>query len=513
MTTDEQYPPDVPQGTFSAYYREIADHQWYATLPDAGRSLLNAIKVDADLHGMCSCGRLGALYTITVHEVNKVSCKRCFKVKLLSFDDVYSVYRGVERMPDIDSEMFPLTSLPIHTDSRPTCVGCNEQIFQVSDHDIPSRLSHAQLVEHQSETVSVHTECAWTCTDCTEQNITSYTAPHVVNGSRNLCDNCLEHALDAGTLRRCDWCQRYQTDTHYSPTRDRDLCERCFNTEWSCDDCGHSMQEGDDHECFRHRNSLIYDYSYKPNNPRFFGEADYHFGLEIEVEDIDENGIEEGAQIVLDALDDRVYIKHDSSLNDGFEIVSEPHSFEQLENLDWDFLRKLRSHGYRSWDTNTCGIHVHVSRTAFRNAGKHSEAHELRFQKLIYDNASQVRTIAGRSSSYAQFQDKGNLVMKVKHGQSADRYEAINSQNTATLEVRVFRGSLKKNRILSAVEFIHSAVEYTRFMKIDPKAKQLSWFRFMGYVLDNQEKYANFTQIALKDMGTNPNFSTEMENA
>jgi len=156
---------------------------------------------------------------------------------------------------------------------------------------------------------------------------------------------------------------------------------------------------------------------------------------------------------------------------------------------------------------------VHVSRTAFRNAGKHNEAHELRFQKLIYDNASQVRTIAGRTSSYAQFQDKGNLVMKVKHGQSADRYEAINSQNTHTLEVRVFRGSLKKTRILSAVEFIHSAVEYTRFMKIDPKAKQLSWFRFMGYVLDNQDKYGNFTQIALRDMGTNPDYSTERENA
>jgi len=35
----------------------------------------------------------------------------------------------------------------------------------------------------------------------------------------------------------------------------------------------------------------------------------------------------------------------------------------------------------------------------------------------------------------------------------------------------------------------------------------------MGYVLDNQDKYANFTQIALKDVGTNPNFNTEMENA
>jgi hypothetical protein len=258
---------------------------------------------------------------------------------------------------------------------------------------------------------------------------------------------------------------------------------------------------------------VIYDYSYKPERPKFFGEAEYHFGLEIEVEDTDGYGVEDGAELVLQTLGDRVYIKHDGSLDNGFEIVTEPHSLDQLENLNWDFLRTLRSRGYRSWDTETCGIHVHVSRTAFRNAGKHSEAHELRFQKLIYDNASQVRTIAGRTSSYAQFADKGHLVAKVKEGHSADRYEAINSHNLHTLEVRVFRGSLKKTRILSAVEFIHSAVEYTRFMKIDPKAKQLSWYRFMGYVLDNQDKYANFTQIALKDMGANPDFSTERENA
>lgn len=507
-----QVPPD--QGTFSAYYREIATHNWYVALTDEGRSVLNAIKIEANLHGQCSCGRLGELYTISVHDVSSVSCKRCYKRKLINMSiEVLTVYQTVERMPDIDSEMFPFTSLPLHTDSRPTCIGCHELIFQVSDHDVSSRISHSEQVEHEQETVSVHSACAWSCVDCTQSYITAYINPHVVNGSTNLCTSCLDSRVEAETLRRCDWCNRYNADTHYSSTRDRELCERCLNSDWSCDDCGHEVREGDDHECYRNRNSLIYDYSYKPQSPRFFGEADYHFGLEIEVEDIEERGIEQGAKVVLDALDDRVYIKHDSSLNDGFEIVSEPHSFNELENLNWDFLRTLRSRGYRSWDTNTCGIHVHVSRTAFRNAGKHNEAHELRFQKLIYDNANQVRTIAGRSSSYAQFQDKGNLVMKVKHGQSADRYEAINSQNTATLEVRVFRGSLKKHRILSAVEFIHSAVEYTRFMKIDPKAKQLSWFRFMGYVLDNQDKYSNFTQIALKDVGTNPNFSTEMENA
>ena len=512
MTTDKQYPPD--EGTFSVWYREIAKHVWYATLDDEARSVLNAIKIEANLWGQCQCSRLGALYTITVGDTYAVSCKRCVKKKLVNMSDhIYRAYQAVGLENNIESEIFPLHLLPIHTDSRPTCEGCNEQVYYTTDHNVPSRCSHAQLVDHEGEMKSVHTACAWECSDCNKSHIKSYTSPHVISSIENLCDNCLDARLDAGFLSKCAWCRRYQAEVHYSQDRDQDLCENCFNSSWSCDTCGHSIREGDYHECFRNRDSVIYDYSYKPERPKFFGEAEYHFGLEIEVEDINGYGIEDGAGLVLETLGDRVYIKHDSSLDNGFEIVTEPHSLDQLENLNWDFLRTLRSRGYRSWDTETCGIHVHVSRTAFRNAGKHSEAHELRFQKLIYDNASQVRTIAGRTSSYAQFEDKGHLVAKVKEGHSNDRYEAINSRNTHTLEVRVFRGSLKKTRILSAVEFIHSAVEYTRFMKIDPKAKQLSWFRFMGYVLDNQDKYANFTQIALKDTGTNPDYSTEMENA
>jgi hypothetical protein len=254
----------------------------------------------------------------------------------------------------------------------------------------------------------------------------------------------------------------------------------------------------DDHVCYRD-SSGIYEYSYKPR-PNFFGRDDYYFGIELEVEDKNEWGCGTGADIVYDTLGDRVYCKHDGSLNDGFEIVSHPHSLAEMQNLNWNFLRTLRSKGFRSWDTDTCGLHVHVSRTAFRKDGKRDEAHELRFQKLIYDNSTQVCAIAGRQSSYARFMDKGKLVPKVKYGQSMDRYEAINVQNDHTLEIRVFKGSLRKERVLSAVEFIHSAVEYTRNMKINPKDKQFSWIRFMAYVLDNQEKYSNFVQVALSSL-------------
>jgi len=200
---------------------------------------------------------------------------------------------------------------------------------------------------------------------------------------------------------------------------------------------------------------------------------------------------------VVNTLGSRAYLKNDGSLEQGFEIVTHPHTLEEYQKkFNWLVLDGLRSRGYRSWNTSTCGLHVHVSRTAFGEITKRSEilkaqSHELRFIKLIYDNQRQIERLAGRSSSYAKFNDKGNLANRVKYGQQDDRYEAVNSQNTSTLEVRVFRGSLKPARILSAVELVHASVEYTRDLKVTASNNALKWINFVRFVADQVETYPN----------------------
>jgi hypothetical protein len=117
--------------------------------------------------------------------------------------------------------------------------------------------------------------------------------------------------------------------------------------------------------------------------------------------------------------------------------------------------------------------------------------------KLVYDNQRQVERIAGRSNnSYATFEDKGDLVRKVKFGhQGNGRYSAINTENDDTIEVRVFKGSLRKERVLSAIEFVHASVEYTRTVKVTSKNRALSWLKFAGYVSANAEMYPNLVTI------------------
>jgi hypothetical protein len=217
--------------------------------------------------------------------------------------------------------------------------------------------------------------------------------------------------------------------------------------------------------------------------------------MELEVEVCGDDSRHECASEVLRVLEDRAYLKEDGSLSNGFEIVTHPHTLFAYQNdVDWDFLKRLSKMGVRSWNRSNCGLHVHVSRTAFQTetyAG--TEAHKVRFNKLIYDNQRQVERLAGRKNNhYASFTDKGKIIAKVKYGnQSSGRYSAVNMEPENTIEIRVFKGSLRKERVLSGIEFVAAAVEYTRNLKIQHKAAPFAWARFVHYVTANSDTYPN----------------------
>ena len=485
------------KATFGDYYLSVAQEEWFMQFNQQEVDALMSIRITPQGFGACdNCGKGQPLFsTHTMYKVREHLCEDCTRRSVRFEPHTEDAFEKLHRSEGTQSAttnmLFPANLIPEHDQKRELCL-CNRIIMQEGDHGILDYHAQTLQVMHEGEARTVHRTCTYNCGEC---ECHKFGRQHAYFDGRPTCEPCSQTLLDTEDYSHCDYCRELFSDLHYSDARDRSLCTDCYHEPWDCGECYESRTENDDHECYR--NGLIYDYSYKPS-PEFYGRANYYFGFELEVEDANEHGVDDGAQTVIDHLGERVYCKHDGSLNDGFEIVSHPHSFDELENLNWDWLTSLRRLGFRSWDTTTCGLHVHISRTAFWKDGKRNEGHELRFQKLIYDNARMVEAIAGRSSSYARFKDKGYLVPKIKHGHQADRYEAVNSYNDATLEVRVFRGSLKKQRILSAIEFLHAATEYTRDMRINPKDKQLSWFRFMAYVLDNQDKYGNFTQVAMK---------------
>ena len=191
----------------------------------------------------------------------------------------------------------------------------------------------------------------------------------------------------------------------------------------------------------------------------FQGKGPHYYGIELEVE-VDER-IERRATIakkILGIFGGFVITKHDGSLTDGngrnigFEIVTVPASKEvQVEkwNLFFDNLPK----GLRSYDTKTCGLHIHCSRKPLSM---------LTIAKMLLfvnnpENTKFIQTIAGRSANrYCQVHKKSLRDVRRPH----DRYEALNLINKSTVEFRIFRGTLKRESLFKSLEFCDALTHY-----------------------------------------------------
>jgi hypothetical protein len=252
-------------------------------------------------------------------------------------------------------------------------------------------------------------------------------------------------------------------------------------------------------------------------------------GFELETQ-IRGGSIDDAAQFtgVALATDNVGIIKHDASIGrdgyDGFEIVTQPHThlhYRENSATLWDTINRLRTdYGARSWDTKSCGLHIHVSRAGFS-----SGAHMHRFISFVYSNAEYMMKFGGRKSDYARFNDVFTFneydqpVKSFKHKVGSpskyhtERYSAVNTQNRDTLELRFFRGTMNTSTVLSALDLVQAMVEYTRVLRLDDvKLGALDWTWFADYVRDNNGLYPDLYARLDKVSGVNITSPT-LENA
>ena len=191
-----------------------------------------------------------------------------------------------------------------------------------------------------------------------------------------ICPDCLEDStLICG---RCG--ERIWADDDHGNEDSGHLCQSCYDRYYNtCEDCHRiiceedAYYEDDDtvlcYDCHRRHRSRysINDYSYMPD-PIFYGSDMLYMGVEIE---LDEGGESDNqARKLLEIANgetERIYCKHDGSLNDGFEVVSHPMTLAyHMEKMPWQaVLEKAKQLDYRSHQAKTCGLHIHVNRTAF----------------------------------------------------------------------------------------------------------------------------------------------------
>lgn len=330
-------------------------------------------------------------------------------------------------------------------------------------------------------------------------------SPGIWSHQGDLCSSCSETAV------RCHYCRDLVDldahDVQYLDYSDDWYCDSCYwNYTFDCEGCGERVNDSHDtEECCDSLTPVsgqICSYSYKPA-PKFFDHRvdqnsiepfleypyDNHtpyMGFELEVEIRDSHSLHDAATNVGEALGERAYLKSDGSISRGFEIVTHPHSLEAYQaQFDWSFLSWLMQNGGASWRTTTCGLHVHVSRGAFT-----SLVHQALFTYLIQNNQSQMIRLAGRESQqWARFGEGDAPVAKKVKGQAWDRYQAVNMLNRETVEIRIFRGSLMRTRVMMALELVNACFEYTRRMTTnDYISGNLSWNAFAKWIM-SQKKY------------------------
>lgn len=238
------------------------------------------------------------------------------------------------------------------------------------------------------------------------------------------------------------------------------------NGQAYCTECAQDVDEDEDNHRSRGRTSssddtdqseLIRGYS-NTSYPAPLGDDPRKYGIELEVEMTEGSWRKPAAKRVMDALSSEfVILKEDGSLNRGFEIVTAPASFDEHRKrwpamLQSDEAKK----GLVSWDAEKAGLHIHITR---------SELSQLQIGKmLVFTNASANKTfvdwVAGRGSGSYCTRVKKKLGDGHPNRLSGSRYEAINTTRSDTIEVRLFRGTINHDRVMSYLDFTDALVEF-----------------------------------------------------
>ena len=310
-----------------------------------------------------------------------------------------------------------------------------------------------------------------------------------------LCPSCLSNQTVYCSC--CD--RRIWTDDNVG-TDAQPLCQDCFDDHFErCTTCNALIRRGDTffrgdepycQDCYHSvcDRDAIHDYYYKPT-PIFYGDDNRFFGVELEIDGAGEDS-DNAAEIlhIANAEQPMAYCKHDGSLDEGFEIVTHPMTLDfHLHGMPWErIVEEAKKLGDTSHQAGTCGLHVHVNRTAFGNTESAQDAAIARvlffFEKFWDELLKFSRRTQGQLNQWAArygYKDQPKEILDhAKSGRHAGRYTAVNLTNADTVEFRMFRGTLKHNTLIATLELLDCIIDAAIYLT-DDDLKAMSWSSFM----------------------------------
>jgi hypothetical protein len=346
----------------------------------------------------------------------------------------------------------------------PDCVGACENCGHTGVIDdaayglIPASTDRYSSFPQRSRIVCL--DCRVRCADCDDWFVGNSRAGNENANGDWVCCNCGE------SYTRCEECNSVinSDDSRYCEETERSLCQSCY-------------EDGE--------SRILHSYSHKPS-PHFHkteAESLFHHqsmfaGIEIEVDSREPRSNKEG-DIENAGIPDAFYCKEDGSLDNGFEIVSHPATWGWWKSQDFNWLLKLKLMKYRSYNTSTCGMHIHLSRSAL------SELDIFKLLQFTKQNANFIQWVSRRTldnlTHWAAIESGRtvDIIRKIKHG-AGRRYEAINLAPSRTIEFRIFRGTLERKGVVRNLAFTFALVWFAK----DTGLRNLTYAHFKQWIVD-----------------------------
>lgn len=196
-------------------------------------------------------------------------------------------------------------------------------------------------------------------------------------------------------------------------------------------------------------------------------ENSLYMGVELEVDEGGESDrmVGEIMPIMNDEGKFFIYCSHDGSLEEGFEIITQPATIDyhcSIEDKYRKMFSTLISNGYQSHNTSTCGIHIHFNRNYY------ADNENLYITRLLYllekfwdEIVIFSRRAPRRLERYSKKVDCSSRTYINRYNKSGNHeghYYALNITNENTIEFRVFRGTLNIESFMAILDFVNTIV-------------------------------------------------------
>jgi len=266
------------------------------------------------------------------------------------------------------------------------------------------------------------------------------------------------------------------------------LCQTCRTPRVFCVDCGSRNDLYEFRDALRCYDCInpIMNYStdvlsikrWRPSS-----NSSLYYGIELELSNRTGN-FRKNAVESLKLVDDFAILKSDSSVRNGFEIVTIPTKYSKIAKLWQPFFDNIPKGlvGY----VGQAGMHVHVTRNGITEHGIRNLSVFLNAK----DNLGLIELVSNRKLNRFCKQNPYMTYGSKPAYKAEDRYTILNTSRVNTIEFRSFKSTISFDRFLRNLEFVDASIEFCSMSD----TANLTSAAFCNFVSNCKKRYTRLSK-------------------